>query len=59
METIVPQNSNVPQTLFLIQFDLKMSSERRDGVYPVTVNVSGYDEAGNAIACMAIFLCKY
>lgn len=52
LETIVPQNSNVPQTLFLIQFDLKMSSERRDGVYPVTVNVSGYDEAGNAIACI-------
>ena len=50
--TIVPENSNVPQTLFLIHFDLKMSSERRDGVYPVTVNVSGYDEAGNAIACI-------
>lgn len=52
LETIVPENSNTPQTLFLISFDLKMSSERRDGVYPVTVNVSGYDEAGNAIACI-------
>ena len=52
LETIVPENSNTPQTLFLIHFDLKMSSERRDGVYPVTVNVSGYDEAGNAIACI-------
>ena len=52
LETIVPENSNIPQTLFLIHFDLKMSSERRDGVYPVTVNVSGYDEAGNAIACI-------
>lgn len=50
LETIVPENSNIPQTLFLIHFDLKMSSERRDGVYPVTVNVFGYDEAGNAIA---------
>lgn len=52
LETIVPENSNIPQTLFLIHFDLKMSSERRDGVYPVTVNVSGYDEAGNTIACI-------
>ena len=52
LETIVPENSNIPQTLFLIHFDLKMSSERRDGVYPVTVNVSGYDDAGNAIACI-------
>lgn len=52
LETIVPENSNIPQTLFLIHFDLKMSSERRDGVYPVTVNVSGYDEAGNVIACI-------
>lgn len=52
LETTVPENSQVPQTLFLITFDLKMSSERRDGVYPVTVNVSGYDEAGNAISCI-------
>lgn len=52
LETVVPENSNAPQTLFLITFDLKMSSERRDGVYPVTVNVSGYDEAGNAITCI-------
>lgn len=52
LETIVPENSNIPQTLFLIHFDLKMSSERRDGVYPVPVNVSGYDDAGNAIACI-------
>lgn len=52
LETVVPENSNTPQTLFLITFDLKMSSERRDGVYPVTLNVSGYDEAGNAIACI-------
>ena len=52
LETVIPENSNTPQTLFLITFDLKMSSERRDGVYPVTVNVSGYDEAGNAIACL-------
>lgn len=50
LETIIPENSDKAQTLFLIHFDLKMSSERRDGVYPVTVNVSGYDEAGNAIA---------
>lgn len=52
LETIVPENSNIPQTLFLIHFNLKMSSERRDGVYPVTVNVSGYDEAGNTITCI-------
>lgn len=52
LETIIPENIDTPQTLFLIHFDLKMSSERRDGVYPVTVNVTGYDEAGNAITCI-------
>lgn len=52
LETIVPVNNDTPQKLFLIHFDLKMSAERRDGVYPVTVNVSGYDEVGNAIACI-------
>lgn len=52
LEAVVPENNNTPQTLFLITFDLKMSSERRDGVYPVTVNVSGYDESGNTITCI-------
>lgn len=37
--------------LFLVEFDVKLSSSRTNGVYPVVVNVSGYDDSGSAINC--------
>lgn len=49
LESVVPENSIDVQEIFLITFDLKMSDNRRDGVYPVTLNISGYDEDGNPI----------
>ena len=51
METVTPKNSNQEKELFLIEFTVKLSSERINGVYPVAVNISGYDDSGTPIDC--------
>ena len=51
METVTPKNSNEEKELFLIEFTAKLSSERINGVYPVVVNISGYDDSGTPIDC--------
>ena len=51
LEKIKPKNSEEKVELFLVTFDVKLSSSRTNGVYPVTVNVSGYDDSGAAINC--------
>ena len=51
LERVKPKNSEEEIELFLVEFDVKLSSSRTNGVYPVVVNVSGYDDAGAAITC--------
>lgn len=51
LEKIKPKNSEEKVELFLVTFDVQLSSSRTNGVYPVTVNVSGYDDSGAAINC--------
>ena len=51
LETVTPKNSNEEKELFLIEFTVKLSSERINGVYPVVVNISGYDDSGTPIDC--------
>ena len=51
LEKVKPQNSEEKVELFLVEFDVKLSSSRTNGVYPVVVNVSGYDGSGAAITC--------
>lgn len=51
LETVTPKNSNQEKELFLIEFTVKLSSERINGVYPVAVNISGYDDSGTPIDC--------
>lgn len=51
LEEIKPKNSEEKVELFLVEFDVKLSSFRTNGVYPVVVNVSGYDDSGTAINC--------
>lgn len=48
---VKPKNSEEKVELFLVEFDVKLSSSRTNGVYPVVVNVSGYDDSGSAINC--------
>ena len=51
LEEIKPKNSEKKVELFLVEFEVKLSSSRTNGVYPVVVNVSGYDDSGTAINC--------
>lgn len=51
LEKVKPKNSEEKVELFLVEFDVKLSSSRTNGVYPVVVNVSGYDNVGTAINC--------
>lgn len=52
LETATPKNSMEAQELFLVRFDVQLSPERINGVYPVTVNISGYDASGTSIDCI-------
>ena len=51
LEKVKPKNSEEKVELFLVTFDVKLSSSRTNGVYPVTVNVAGFDDSGAAINC--------
>ena len=51
LEKVKQKNSEEKVELFLVEFDVKLSSSRTNGVYPVVVNVSGYDDSGSAINC--------
>ena len=49
LETIVPKNSTEAQELYLVAFDIRLSEERNNGTYPVTINTSSFDYKGNAL----------
>lgn len=51
-ESIVPKDTEDPQDVFLVHFDIALSENRYNGVYPVTVSISGYDTEGNPIDCV-------
>ena len=52
LETVTPKNSIDEVELFLVRFDVVLAPERTNGVYPVTVNISGYDATGTPIDCI-------
>lgn len=52
LETVTPKYSNKEIELFLVEFEVALSSERTNGVYPVTVNISGFDTSGQSISCI-------
>lgn len=43
------RNSKQKQTIYYIRFDLALTAQRYNGVYPVVVNLTAHDMAGNAI----------
>lgn len=51
LKKVNPKNSEEKVELFLVEFDVKLSSSRTNGVYPVVLNVSGYDNSGSSIIC--------
>ena len=44
-----PKNGNDPIELFLVEFSIKLSSDRINGIYPVQFGVFGYDKAGHGV----------
>lgn len=52
LESVVPKDTEEPQNVFLVKFDVALSEKRYNGVYPVTVNISGYDAENNPIDCI-------
>ena len=51
LEKVKPKNSEETVELFLVEFDVKLSSSRTNCVYPVIVMVSAYDDSGAIINC--------
>lgn len=51
LQKVKPKHSEEDMELFLVKFDVKLEASRINGVYPVVVNVSGYDASGAAINC--------
>lgn len=50
LEKVTPEGSSVPVELFLVRFDVALTKDRTNGVYPVTVNISGYDAKGASVS---------
>ena len=49
LQSLYPINSNEPQSIYLVTFDVLLSDNRKNGTYPVTVNTSGFDSEANPI----------
>ena len=50
LETVTPENSALPQEIYLVAFDILLSENRKNGTYPVTVNVSAFDDSGGPVS---------
>lgn len=50
LETVTPENSVLPQEIYLVAFDILLSESRKNGTYPVTVNVSAFDDSGGPVS---------
>lgn len=51
MESIVPENDTQPQELFLVLVDVSLSPERKNGNYPIVVNIKGFNAEAAPIDC--------
>lgn len=49
LESVTPKNSSEAQEVYLVTYEIRLSDERRNGTYPVTITTSGFDASGNAI----------
>ena len=50
LESVKPQGGGDAVSLYLIRFAVKLTADWINGVYPVTVRVSGADTAGNPVS---------
>lgn len=49
LQSVVPINDGEAQDIYLISFDIPLTNTRKNGTYPVTINTSGFDMAGNPV----------
>lgn len=52
LEAVQPKNSQQEKEVYLVAFSIALASGRVNGVYPIMVNVSGYDASGVPIDCI-------
>lgn len=50
LSQFLPENGSLSRELFLVEFPVELSPERSNGIYPVSIHISGYTDAGEAIA---------
>lgn len=50
LSQFLPENGSLSRELFLVEFPVELSTERSNGIYPVSIHVSGYTDSGEAIA---------
>lgn len=50
LETVTPENSALPQEIYLVAFDILLSENQKNGTYPVTVNISAFDDSGGPVS---------
>lgn len=50
LSEFLPENGSLSRELFLVEFPLELSPERSNGIYPVSIHISGYTASGEAVA---------
>lgn len=49
-EQVMPQNSKEEQNIYLVYFNVKLTEDRINGTYPVTIRISAYDENNQPVS---------
>ncbi len=52
LQSIIPEGGKEEVAVYLVEFEIPLAKNRTNGVYPVTVNITGYAEDGTPIDCI-------
>lgn len=50
LSQFLPENGSLSRELFLVEFPVELSPDRSNGIYPVSIRISGYTVSGETIA---------
>ncbi len=50
LQSHTPKNDTQPVHLFMVEFDVELSDSRTNGVYPLTIQISGFDDNAQPIS---------
>lgn len=51
LDDVAPKDTEEAQEVFLVEFSIRLSGDRTNGIYPVTVSITGFDSTGKPIDC--------